>query len=62
MSKPSRLGPGDRVPAGASGIWINTQTGDRVTVSTGDRMPPTPKPHQDYKPDRLTDPAQKPGQ
>lgn len=52
--------PGDRVPD--SGIYRNVRTGDRVTVNAGDRFPPTPKPGQTYRPERLTDPQRRRGQ
>jgi hypothetical protein len=53
------LGPGDRVLD--SGIYRNRQSGDRVTVNRGDRFPPTPKPNQTYRPERLTDPQHRRG-
>jgi hypothetical protein len=53
------LRPGEEVPA--SGIYVNVQTGDRVTVNEGDPLPPTPGPGQTYKPVILTDPSRKPG-
>jgi YjzC-like protein len=55
-----RFGPGDRVPD--SGIYRNVRSGDRVTVNRGDRFPPTPKPNQSYRPERLTDPRHRRGQ
>ena len=56
----SKNTPGKPVPE--SGIYRNTTTGDRVTVNRGDPFPPTPAPHQGYRPEKLTDPKHRRGQ
>ncbi|MBD3374465.1 YjzC family protein [candidate division KSB1 bacterium] len=46
MSNKKRFNPGEKAPK--SGQYKNTRTGNEVTVTRGEPMPPTPKKGQKY--------------
>jgi hypothetical protein len=50
--KKTNLSPGTDAPK--SGQYRNRHTGDEVTVTRGEPLPPTPKPRQNYD---LVDPT-----